>query len=104
MKPTHEVSGIISLKHVYEIAKFVHDEVSYAHLELHHLCLEIIYRARQCGIKVIKEDLNPDEYKEFLNKRKQIETEQVKEIAEKRAAKLMRAAAATTTAVDTTKK
>ncbi len=60
MKPGSEISGIITLKHVYEIAKFVADENAFAHLELYKVCESVIDKAVRCGIKVIKEDLNSE--------------------------------------------
>jgi large subunit ribosomal protein L11 len=93
MQPGKEISGIITLKHVFEIAKFIHDQNAFAHMELQHVCVSVIKKARQAGIKVIKEDLNPEEYKKFIAERKAIDDAQLKEIAEKRAAKLMRAVA-----------
>ena len=93
MLPGREIAGIITLKHVFEIAKFIHDQNAFAHEDLQHVCMSVVKKARKAGIKVIKEDLNPEEYKKFLAERKILEDVQMKEIAEKRAAKLMRAAA-----------
>lgn len=104
MVPSTEISGIITLKHVFEIAKFVHDENAFAHMDLQQVCISVINKARRAGIKVIKEDLDSDEYKKFLDERKKIEEAQLKEISDKRNAKLMRAAAPVATAATPTKK
>ena len=44
------------------------------------------------GIKIVKDDIDPVELSEFLEKRATINEEEIKIIAEKKAAKLMRAA------------
>ena len=93
MKPGQEICGIITLKHVFEIAKFLSDENAFAHMELQDVCMSVMSKARKAGIKVIKEDLDATEYKEFLDERKLIVENQLKDIAEKRSAKLMRTAA-----------
>ncbi len=104
MKPGTEISGIITVKHVYEIAKYVHEENAFAHLELKEVCEAVINKAIRCGIKVIREDLNANEYKKFLDERKIIEDQQLKELTEKRNSKLMRAAATPTPAATPAKK
>ncbi len=106
MKPSVEYCGIITLKHVYEIAKFKHTDENHAHLTLEQLCIRVIKAARESGIKVIPHNLNADEYADFLMKRKAVEQLQIKELSDRRAAKLMRssATAAATTAVATPKK
>ncbi len=96
MKAPSEISGIITLKHVYEIAKFKHTDESHAHLTLEQLCTRVIHFAKQSGIKVIRENLDAQEYSDFLLKRKTIEDLQIKELTEKRMAKLMRSTSAAT--------
>lgn len=98
MLPGREVAGIINLKQVYEIAKFKSNEELYAHLSLKTLCIKVIDSALQAGIKVVNRDLDANEYENFLAERKLVEEQQLKEIAEKRTAKLMRTTAATGTA------
>jgi large subunit ribosomal protein L11 len=52
-KPGHETVGTISLKHVYEIAKFKQSELRLSGLSLEGLCRSIIYQARSIGINVV---------------------------------------------------
>uniref|UniRef100_A0A915BJB8 39S ribosomal protein L11, mitochondrial n=1 Tax=Parascaris univalens TaxID=6257 RepID=A0A915BJB8_PARUN len=54
------------------------------------ICRMIIKSCRTMGIEVVREDLNPDEYRAFLEKRKEIVDGQLKELAEKKAAKMLR--------------
>jgi large subunit ribosomal protein L11 len=98
MQPGREVAGIINLKQVYEIANFKSNEELYAHLPLKSLCIQVINSALQAGIKVVNRDLDADEYARFLAERKEVEEQQVKEISDKRTAKLMRTSTATSTA------
>jgi len=92
MEPGHQVAGVISLKHVYEIAKFKSNEINCAHKSMKELCINVINTANRNGIKIVKDDIDPEELAEFLEKRALINEEEVKIIAEKKAAKLMRAA------------
>ena len=92
MQAGHQVAGIVTLKHIYEIAKYKCDDINYAHMTMKEMCISVLNKANQSGIKVIKEDLDPDELKEFLEKRAKVNEEEIKMIAEKKAAKLMRAA------------
>lgn len=103
MEPGRKVAGVISLKHVYEIAKFKIEDINCAHMSLKELCIKVINSANRAGIKVVKHDLDPVELDEFLSKREEIAKEELKELSEKRAAKLMRSTA-TATATTTPKK
>jgi large subunit ribosomal protein L11 len=94
MEPGNKVAGIVSIKHVYEIAKFKLQDINCAHLSLKEMCIKIINSANRAGIKVVKEDINPAELKEFLEKRRMIEEAEKQELVEKKAAKAMRASAA----------
>lgn len=93
MMPKYEICGIITLKHVYEIAKFKLADENCMHLSLEQMCKNVIATAVRCGIKVVKEDLVEKEYAEFLAERKLIEEAQLKEISDKRSAKMMKAQA-----------
>lgn len=53
--------------------------------------MEVIDVAREIGIKIQNEDLNPTELKTFLDERREIVAQQLKEIEEKEAAKMLRA-------------
>ena len=94
VEPGGKVAGVVSLKHVYEIAKFKQEDVNCAHLSLKQMCISVINTANRSGIKVVKHDLDPNELAEFLDERKRIEQAEITQIAEKRAAKMMRSAAA----------
>lgn len=91
MLPQQEFAGVVTLKHIYEIAKFKIEEENCAHITLETLCCKVLDTARSIGIKVVKDDLDPNDLKQFLEERKQITEQQLKEIQEKRTAKLMRA-------------
>ena len=92
MEAGHKVCGVITLKHVFEIAKFKLDEINCSHKSLKEMCISVINTANRNGIKIVKGDLNPNELKEFLDKRALANEEELKNIAERKAAKLMRAA------------
>lgn len=87
-----EVAGFITLKHVYEIANHKLDDINCAGYTLQQMCINVINVARMAGIKVLKHDIDPAELDEFLKRRDEINKQQRTELAEKRAAKLMRAA------------
>jgi large subunit ribosomal protein L11 len=94
MEPGHKIGGIITLKHVYEIAKYKSEDLKYAHYSIQQMCVRVISTASRMGIKVVKHDLDPKELGEFLTERASVEKAELAEIAEKRAAKMMRASAA----------
>ena len=94
MKPGKEIVGVISLKHVYEIANFKSQDINCADKDLKKLCIGVLNLANRAGIKVVSHDLDPNELGEFLKARKSLEELELKDIAEKRALKMMRAAAA----------
>lgn len=52
-RPGHEVSGTISLKHVYEIAKIKATDEHLKHLKLESIASTIIGSARSLGIQVV---------------------------------------------------
>lgn len=53
------------------------------------MCGMLVGVARTCGIQIVRE-LQVDEYKEFLETRKEIVETQKKELQEKREAKMLR--------------
>lgn len=53
--------------------------------------MDVIKVAREIGIKIQNEDLNPEELKIFLDNRREVVAQQLKEIEEKEAAKMLRA-------------
>ncbi|VDK45432.1 unnamed protein product [Anisakis simplex] len=88
----NEIVGKLSVKHIYEIAKVKSQDKCLVGVPLQDICRMIIKSCRTIGIEVTHEDLNPDEYREFLDKRRQIVQEQLKQLAEKKAAKMLRTA------------
>lgn len=92
MLPGQKVAGVLSIKHVYEIAKFKLEDVNCAHMSLKEMCIKVLNSANRAGIKVVKHDLDSAELEEFLNQRQEIEKQELQELADKRAAKMMRAA------------
>jgi len=91
MEPGHKVAGVVSIKHVYEIAKFKITDINCAHMDLKQMCIKVLNSANRTGIKVVKHDLDPSELKEFLDARKKVEESELKLLTEKKAAKMMRA-------------
>lgn len=89
MRPGREVSGKITLKHVYEIAKIKIQDPPLVLTPLKQLCELIIGTARTCGVEVVR-DLDPKEYGEFLKERIEVVEEQLKELKELKEAKLLR--------------
>ncbi|KAK8743707.1 hypothetical protein OTU49_001222 [Cherax quadricarinatus] len=89
MKAGQEVSGKITLKHVYEIAKIKQQDPPLHLTPLKQICELVIGSAHSCGVEVVK-DLDPKEYGEFLMERSTVVEEQLAELKEKREAKLLR--------------
>ncbi|PSN40596.1 39S ribosomal protein L11 [Blattella germanica] len=84
-----EVTGKITLKHVYEIAKIKAEDPPLECVPLSVICKMVIGTARTCGIEVVK-DLDADEYGQFLEERKSIVERQRKELEEKKEARMLR--------------
>ncbi|XP_075222223.1 mitochondrial ribosomal protein L11 [Lycorma delicatula] len=92
MEPGSEIAGKITLKHIYEIAKIKAEDPVNECRPLSHICAMLIGSARSIGIEVVR-DLDPEEYRTFLEERKVIIEEQKKELQEKKEAKLLRTTA-----------
>ncbi|KAJ9589910.1 hypothetical protein L9F63_016971 [Diploptera punctata] len=84
-----EITGMITLKHVYEIAKIKSEDPPLECVPLQDICNMVIGTARTCGIKIVKE-LDPKEYGEFLEERKLIVARQRKELDEKKESRMLR--------------
>jgi large subunit ribosomal protein L11 len=52
-RPGHEVTGTVSLKHVYEIAKIKASDEHMRHLPLEAVARMIVGSARSLGIQVV---------------------------------------------------
>ncbi|XP_054153677.1 39S ribosomal protein L11, mitochondrial-like [Oppia nitens] len=87
--PSTETAGYLSVKHVYEIAKVKSADPIYDCVPLNKICEDIIESAKTCGIKVVYK-LDNEWYKEFLIERQKIVEQQLKELDEKRQAKMLR--------------
>nr|CAD2122503.1 unnamed protein product [Meloidogyne enterolobii]CAD2154296.1 unnamed protein product [Meloidogyne enterolobii] len=85
-----EITGKLSVKHIYEIAKIKSTDKAMIGVPLKEICQLVIERASEIGIKIQYEDLDPDEYKEFLDMRREVVKQQLEEIAKQEAAKLLR--------------
>ena len=82
----------MSLKHVYEIALIKQQDACNELVPLKDICEDIITRARTCGIKVQRDDMNPEVYAEFLKQRELIVEQEEERLLELKQAKLMRMA------------
>ncbi|KAJ8880796.1 hypothetical protein PR048_017267 [Dryococelus australis] len=91
MSPGQEVCGKITLKHLYEIAKLKSEDPPLECMSLEDICKMMVGVAHSCGIEVVKE-LDPVEYGQFLEERKIIVEDQLKELQEKKEARILRTA------------
>uniref|UniRef100_A0AC34QUR1 Mitochondrial ribosomal protein L11 n=1 Tax=Panagrolaimus sp. JU765 TaxID=591449 RepID=A0AC34QUR1_9BILA len=87
-----EVAGILSVKHLYEIAKIKSRDKTLVGVPLQEICQMLVKTCRTMGIKVQYEDLDPVEYGKFLEERREIIAKQLQEWADKKAAKMLRTA------------
>ncbi|VDN41821.1 unnamed protein product, partial [Gongylonema pulchrum] len=97
--PWKEVCGKITVKHIYEIAKIkskdkclvgVPLKVSERFFSLFLVCEQLIKTALSLGLKIVREDLDPTEYRKFLEERKRAVDEELKKIEDEKAAKVLR--------------
>lgn len=91
VSPGREVSGRITLKHLYEIAKIKSQDPTLELLTLEQICQMLVGVAHSCGVEVVR-DLDPAEYAQFLAERKEVVAAQRQELEEKKEAKLLRTA------------
>lgn len=90
MRPSSgEIAGMLSLKHVYEIAKIKQSDSVNDCVPLKAIVQEIVDQARKMGVKVVHR-LDPLDYAEFLQRRKVQVEEQLKALQEKREARMLR--------------
>lgn len=89
MNPLKETAGMITLKHLYEIALIKQTDENLEFRNLEEICNMLMSTARSLGIKVVK-DLNAEEYQEFLEQRKIILEERKQELLEAKEAKMLR--------------
>ncbi|KAF2892939.1 hypothetical protein ILUMI_13233 [Ignelater luminosus] len=89
MQTGHEVTGKITLKHIYEIAKIKIEDPPLQVRSLESVCFMLCGIAKTLGLEIVKE-LDPKEYGEFLKERQAIVEQQKKELQEKKEAKMLR--------------
>ncbi|VDN51904.1 unnamed protein product [Dracunculus medinensis] len=87
-----EFAGRISVKHIYEIAKVKSQDKMLTGVPLKDVCRYLIRQSLSIGIEVVREDMDPVEYRKFLEERQKIVEEQLQFHAEKKATKMLRAA------------
>lgn len=91
MEPGREVSGKLTLKHIYEIAKIKSEDPTLECEPLEKICQKVIGTARNLGIEVVHK-LDADEYQTFLEERRLVVEEQRRELQEAKEAKMLRSA------------
>jgi len=84
-----ECAGKVTLRHIYEIARIKGTDPCFDNIPMERICKSIIGAAHTCGIEVVR-DLDANEYGAFLEERRQIVEQQETELAEAKAAKLLR--------------
>ncbi|XP_014215239.1 39S ribosomal protein L11, mitochondrial isoform X1 [Copidosoma floridanum] len=90
MKPG-EVAGKITLKHLYEIAKIKSEDPCLGLMSLQQITQMLVGTARTVGIEVVRH-LDSEEYKQFLEERKLVVEQNLKELQEVKEAKMLRTA------------
>ncbi|KAL7648462.1 UNVERIFIED_CONTAM: hypothetical protein RMT77_000368 [Armadillidium vulgare] len=89
MRPGAEEVGKITIKHIYEIAKIEKEDPRYKLIPLPKLCEILISSAHSIGIEVVR-DIDLQDYGQYLEEKALLVEEQLKELQEKREAKLLR--------------
>ncbi|GMR41093.1 hypothetical protein PMAYCL1PPCAC_11288, partial [Pristionchus mayeri] len=85
-----EIAGILSVKHIYEIALVKSKDKALIGVPLQKICRDLVKQCFTLGIKVQNEDLDPEELGKFLEERKQVVADQLQAFADKKAAKMLR--------------
>ena len=83
------VVGRITLRHVYEIAKVKAADPTLKNVEMREICMKVIGCARTIGVEVVDE-IDPVEYAQFLELKRAQVAKQLKELEERRQAKVLR--------------
>ena len=89
MEYSNQVAGMITRRHVYEIAKIKSEDEMWQEFDLEVICEKVIDVAYTMGVQVV-EDLDPKEYGKFLQERTEIIKEERAAIQTAREAKLLR--------------
>ncbi|KAI6181825.1 Ribosomal protein L11 domain protein [Aphelenchoides besseyi] len=82
-----ETAGIISVKHIYEIAKIKSKDKVLVGVPLKHICMQLIKTCNNMGIKVQYEDLDPTTLQAFLDERRDVVKAQLQAFADKKSSK-----------------
>ncbi|XP_046557877.1 39S ribosomal protein L11, mitochondrial-like [Haliotis rubra] len=88
-KPSREIAGKVSLKHVYEIAQIKSQDPTFKFVNMETVCKSVIGQAHSMGIEVVKK-LEVDDYAQFLEERKLEVEEQDQKLEEARQSKMLR--------------
>lgn len=89
MKPD-QVAGMITVKHVYEIALIKSKDPYFENIPIQKVFQEVVVKAIKMGIKVVHR-LDAKQYGEFLAKRNEEIDAETKELEELRQQRLLRA-------------
>ena len=89
--PGREVTGYITRKHLYEIAVVKSQDPPLQMEDLQEVCRLLIDSANSLGIKVV-DKIDPVEYQQFLEERKEIVMQQKDDLQAAKEAKLLRTA------------
>jgi len=90
VRKSGEYSGVISVKHVYEIAKVKSQDFWYQGVPMERICKIVLEECNKLGIKVQREDLDPVEHRDFLEKRQQFLDNYLKVATERETARMLR--------------
>ena len=80
---------MITRKHVYEIAKIKQEDELWQEFDLKDICDIIIEKAYMMGVRIV-DNLDPEEYGQFMKERAEIVAQEKAEIQAAREAKLLR--------------
>lgn len=89
MEGTRQTAGMITRKHVYEIAKIKSQDEYWQEFDLPDICEQIIDSAFTIGVRIV-DKIDPVEYGKFLEERKKIVEQELADIKAAKEAKLLR--------------
>ncbi|KAK3737943.1 hypothetical protein RRG08_028567 [Elysia crispata] len=89
-KPGSQICGMITLKHVYEIAKIKGQDPAFTCMTLEQVCKTMIGNAHKIGIKVVKDEISVEELTEFKERRAEEVAAEEAELEEARLSKMLR--------------
>ncbi|KAI6192836.1 Ribosomal protein L11 domain protein [Aphelenchoides fujianensis] len=85
-----DIAGKLSVKHIYEIAKIKSKDKVLVGVPLKEICAQLLKTCSNMGIQVQYEDLDPAELQKFLDERREVVQTRLKELSDKKAAKMLR--------------